>query len=74
MLDLGLHVERVVDCPTSVGPHFSSGTNSGTISASNMLPPQVGTIVHVAVGQRALEDVDALVAAHSPIGIVSVQV
>ena len=23
-------------------PHFSSGTNSGTISASNIEPPQVG--------------------------------
>ena len=30
--------------PHEVGPHVSSGTNSGTISASNMLPPQVGTI------------------------------
>ena len=47
--------------PHDCGPQVSSGTNSGTISASNMLPPQVGHDVHAAVGQRALEDADAQV-------------
>ena len=44
MRDLAADVQRVGDAPRVAGPSSSSGTNSGTISASNIEPPQVGTI------------------------------
>ena len=43
VFDLRPGIEPVIEPPTSRRP-VSSGTNSGTIKASNILPPQLGTI------------------------------
>ena len=72
VLDLRPNIQRVIDAPAR-RPHSSSGTNSGTISASNMLPPQRRHDVHPAIGVVALEHLHAQVGARYPSGFISCQ-